>query len=209
MFSLQRLLGKEDKFFDLLEASADEARTSVRTLLKYLQSPDQLKTLDEFIRSRRKEKALTAEISEALCTTFVTALEREDIEALSNGLYKITKTVEKIAERLVLAPHFLEGINLSSEIALLERAADIVLEMIRELRKGVNLERMKSLNDQLQEAEGNADKVLLGLLRQLYTSNFEMNRIVFLKDYFELLEKVIDRCRDAGNVVTHIVLKNS
>jgi uncharacterized protein len=209
MFSLQRLLGKEDKFFDLLEASADEARTSVRTLLKYLQNPDQLKTLDEFIQSRRKEKAITAEISEALCTTFVTALEREDIEALSNGLYKISKTVEKIAERLMLAPHFLKGINLSSEIALLERAADIVLEMIRELRKGVHLEKMKSLNDQLQEAEGEADKVLLGLLRQLYTSDFEMNRIVFLKDYFELLEKVIDRCRDAGNVVTHIVLKNS
>jgi len=209
MFSLQRLLGKEDKFFDLLEASADEARTSVRTLLKYLQNPDQLKTLDEFIQSRRKEKAITAEISEALCTTFVTALEREDIEALSNGLYKISKTVEKIAERLMLAPQFLKGINLSSEIALLERAADIVLEMIRELRKGVHLEKMKSLNDQLQEAEGEADKVLLGLLRQLYTSDFEMNRIVFLKDYFELLEKVIDRCRDAGNVVTHIVLKNS
>jgi len=117
--------------------------------------------------------------------------------------------VEKIAERLMLAPQFLKGINLSSEIALLERAADIVLEMIRELRKGVHLEKMKSLNDQLQEAEGEADKVLLGLLRQLYTSDFEMNRIVFLKDYFELLEKVIDRCRDAGNVVTHIVLKNS
>jgi uncharacterized protein Yka (UPF0111/DUF47 family) len=28
-----------------------------------------------------------------------------------------------------------------------------------------------------------------------------------LKDLYELLEKVIDRCRDAGNVVTHIVLK--
>jgi uncharacterized protein len=209
MFSLQRLLGKEDKFFDLLEASAEEARNSVRILLKYLQSPDQLKTLDEFIRSRRKEKAITAQISEALCTTFVTALEREDIEALSNGLYKITKTVEKIAERLMLAPQFLEGINLSSEISLLERAADIVMDMLRELRKGVHLERVKSLNDQLQAAEGDADKVLLALLRQLYTSNFDTTRIVFLKDLFELLEKVIDRCRDAGNVVTHIVLKNS
>jgi hypothetical protein len=26
---------------------------------------------------------------------------------------------------------------------------------------------------------------------------------------YELMEKVIDRCRDAGNVVMHIVLKNS
>lgn len=209
MFSLQRLLGKEDKFFDLLEASANEARTSIRVLVKHLQNPTQLKALDEFIVSRRKEKAINAEISEALCTTFVTALEREDIEALSNALYKIPKTIEKIAERLMLAPQFLSGINLSGEITLLERAADIVLEMIRDLRTGVHLERIKGLNDQLQAAEGEADKVLLGLLRQLYTSQLDAVRIVYLKDLFELLERVIDRCRDAGNVVTQIVLKSS
>jgi uncharacterized protein Yka (UPF0111/DUF47 family) len=34
-------------------------------------------------------------------------------------------------------------------------------------------------------------------------------RILLLKDLFELLEKAIDRCRDAGNVAYQIVLKNS
>jgi len=30
-----------------------------------------------------------------------------------------------------------------------------------------------------------------------------------MKDLYDLLEKVIDRCRDAGNIVSQIVLKNS
>jgi hypothetical protein len=30
-----------------------------------------------------------------------------------------------------------------------------------------------------------------------------------LKDIYELMEKVIDRCHDTGNVVMYIVLKNS
>jgi uncharacterized protein Yka (UPF0111/DUF47 family) len=30
-----------------------------------------------------------------------------------------------------------------------------------------------------------------------------------VKDLYELLEKVADRCRDVGKTVTHIVLKNS
>jgi uncharacterized protein Yka (UPF0111/DUF47 family) len=30
-----------------------------------------------------------------------------------------------------------------------------------------------------------------------------------IRDLYELMEKAIDRCRDAGNVVMHIVLKNS
>jgi uncharacterized protein Yka (UPF0111/DUF47 family) len=209
MFSLQKILGKEDKFFTLLEASAEEARNSVRTLRKYLVSPDTLKNLDEFILTRRKDKAITAQISEALCTTFVTTLEREDIEALSNALYKIPKTVEKIAERIMLGPHYVESIDLSRQMGLLESATDMVVTMIRELRKGVNLERIRTHNDQLQAVEGDADNALLDKLKELYASQGNAIRVVFLKDIFELLEKVADRCRDAGNVINHIVLKNS
>ncbi|MCI0744159.1 MAG: pit accessory protein [Verrucomicrobia subdivision 3 bacterium] len=209
MFSFRQLLGKEDKFFTLLEASAEEARACVRTLGKYLQSPGALKNLDEFILARRKDKAITAQISEALCTTFVTALEREDIEALSNALYKIPKTVEKIAERIMLGPQHLEGTDLKRQMALLERATDTVVLMIQELRRGVHLERIRSHNDQLQAIEGDADETLLAMLKILYASHGSAIRIVFLKDLFELLEKVADRCRDAGNVINHIVLKNS
>jgi uncharacterized protein len=32
---------------------------------------------------------------------------------------------------------------------------------------------------------------------------------MMLKDLYELMEKVVDRCRDAGNVVASIVLKHS
>ena len=35
------------------------------------------------------------------------------------------------------------------------------------------------------------------------------SRLLLRKDLFELLEKAIDRCRDAGNVIYAIVLKNS
>jgi uncharacterized protein Yka (UPF0111/DUF47 family) len=209
MFSLQKLLGKEDKFFTLLEASAEEARNSVRMLRKYLESPETLKNLDEFILARRKDKAITAQISEALCTTFVTTLEREDIEALSNALYKIPKTVEKIAERIMLGPQYVESIDLSHQMGLLERATDTVVLMLKDLRKGVNLERVRTHNDQLQAIEGEADNALLGKLKELYSSQGNAVRVVFLKDIFELLEKVADRCRDAGNVINHIVLKNS
>jgi uncharacterized protein Yka (UPF0111/DUF47 family) len=209
MFSLQRLLGKEDKFFDLLEASAQESRTSVQALIRFIRNPDELKTLDEFIVSRRKEKKINDEISEALCTTFVTALEREDIEALSVALYKIPKTIEKIGERILLAPQMLKGIDLTRQVVMLEKATSTVVKMIQELRRGVNMESIKGCNDQLQAVEGEGDKLILELLRSLYSGEHDAIKVVFLKDIYELLEKVLDRCRDAGNVINHIVLKNS
>src|SRR5687767_10101844 len=208
MISIQRLLGKEDKFFDLLEASATEAHISIKTVKKYLAQPELLTRMDELVAARRKDKAITAQISEALCTTFVTALEREDIEALSVALYKIPKTVEKIAERIMLAPQFLAGLDLASHLELMEKAGETVVIMIKELRKGIHLERIRMHNDQLQAIEGDADKKLLELLGWLYKSPNQIVQALFLKDIFELLEKVFDRCRDAGNVINHIVLKN-
>jgi uncharacterized protein len=209
MFSLQKLLGKEDKFFDLLEASAQEACASAQALKKLTLNPTQANALDDFALSRRKDKAITAEISEALCTTFVTALEREDIEGLSIALYKIPKTIEKIGERILIAPHFLKGVDLSRQIDMLEKATETVVTMLKQLREGVRLERIKEINDRLQHIEGQADKLVLELLKELYSGKIEDVRVVFLKDLFELLEKVTDRCRDAGNVITQIVLKNS
>ena len=64
-------------------------------------------------------------------------------------------------------------------------------------------------NEQLQVLEGEGDKLILEELKTLYSGTHDGIKVVFLKDVFELIEKVFDRCRDAGNVINHIVLKNS
>jgi uncharacterized protein Yka (UPF0111/DUF47 family) len=46
-------------------------------------------------------------------------------------------------------------------------------------------------------------------LKDLYNSPYDAISVVALKDLYDLLEKVIDRCRDAGNIIVQIVLKNS
>ena len=128
MFSLQRMLGREDKFFALLQQSAEEGRASVQALLVLLENPMHLR-LDKFANSRRKEKLIANEISEALCTTFITAFEREDIEALSEALYRIPKTVEKTGEHIQLAPQFLKGFDLSRQVAMMREASDVLVNM--------------------------------------------------------------------------------
>lgn len=207
MVSLQKLLGKEEKFFDLFEASAEQACQSVRALRKFLQNSGPAAPLDDFVASRRKDKAITAQINETLCTNFVSSIDPEDIETLSNCIYKIPKTCEKIAERILLAPQHLQGVDLSPQVKLLEKATDTLRQMIKELRQGLSKTRVTTLNQQLQTVEGEADKTTNELLRGLYNAAENPGRIVFLKDIYELLEKVTDRCRDAGNVVFQIVLK--
>ena len=208
MFSLKKLIGGEEIFFELLEKSAEEARESVDLLVRLLAKPE-AGSLDDFALLRRKDKRITEEISERLTTTFVTPLEREDIEALSNALYKIPKTLEKFGERLLLCPERIRKVDFSRQAALLLKAAEVLLVMVRELRSSPDLEKVKEQNDRLQYLEGEADKLMVELLRDLYAGEKDAVTVIALKDLYDLLEKVIDRCRDAGNVIFHIVLKNS
>src|SRR3989338_2775576 len=205
MHFIQKLLGKDEKFFDLLEASAEEARSSVQLLVAILESidkrPDE-KTFSEVMQARRKDKRITNEITEQLCKTFVTPLEREDIEALSAALYRIPKTVEKIGERLMILPFHLHRQDFEKHISMLDQATDTVVMMVKGLRREKNLEKVGELNERLQYIEGEADKLMLSLLHELYRKKDEPIKMIVLKDLYELIEKVIDRCRDAGNVIT-------
>jgi uncharacterized protein Yka (UPF0111/DUF47 family) len=209
MFSLQKLFGKDDKFFRLMEASAEECRTSIQSLIHLLKAPQEKRSLDAFVEARRKDKRITKELTEHLLKTFVTPLEREDIEALAEALYKIPKTVEKFSERLLIANQQVQGVDFSKQMEMLGKAADTVVLLVQELRKGVNLEKVKAQNDQLQYIEGEADKLMLESLRDLYNGDHATIKVIMLKDLYEILEKVFDRCRDTGNIVFNIVLKHS
>ena len=209
MFSLQQVLGKDDKFFRLMEGSAEEARASIEALGKLLKHHDGAHSLDAFAEIRRKDKLLTQELSEHLCKTFVTPLEREDIEALASALYKIPKTVEKFGEHYLLAPQHVKGWDVTKQMGMLSRAGETLVTLVKELRQGVNLARVKKQNDELQKIEAEADDIMVHALKELYTGDHSALRVVILKDLYELLEKIFDRCRDAGNVVMHIVLKHS
>jgi hypothetical protein len=212
MFSIQKLLGHDQKFYDLLEASAEQADASVHHLVDLLgriEHYDSPESLEEFVHRRRKDKLITQELTEQLCKTFITPLEREDIQALASALYKIPKTVEKIGERVLICPADMHGVSFKKHLELLDQAAECVLAMVKDLRKGIDAPRAREKNAGLQSIEGDADKLELELLRDLYHGDYDAKHIIFLRDIYELLEKVIDRCRDAGNIILQIVLKYS
>ena len=212
MFSIRKLLGQDDKFFDLLEASAQQADSSVHELVALLAQVEHgasPPSLEAFVHSRREDKRITQELTEQLCKTFITPLEREDIQALAAALYKIPKTVEKIGERILICPQDLHGRSFAKQVEFLDQAAEAVLAMVKELRKGTDIATVRDMNDNLQTIEGDADKLELDLLRDLYHGNYDTKHMIFLRDLYDLLEKVIDRCRDAGNIVLQVVLKYS
>lgn len=209
VISLAKLFGKSDRFFELLSASAKSAHQSIGALERLLKEANSNVALAELAVARRNEKRTAEIISEELVKVFITALEREDIEALSKALYRIPKTVEKFGERFEIMKHLVEANDFAPQMAIALEAAAVVVRMVDMLPNSPKLEDIKAENDKMQELEGRADQMVLGYLKEIYSGSVGPIKVMAMRDLYDLLEKVIDRCRDTCNIVSQIVLKNS
>jgi uncharacterized protein Yka (UPF0111/DUF47 family) len=206
-----RLIGKDDKFFALLQAGADEARTSVDLFTRGLRAlcegrPAQF---SDIAASRRRQKQIRADTIAELNTTLVAPFEREDIQALAYALYRIPKAVEKIGERMAIFPGDLPCGTFMHQAELLATAAQELVLMIRLLRPGVDVTQVSAANARLQTAEGEADQAMLELLQEFSTGAHSAKELVIVHSLNELIERAVDRCRNAGNIVLQIALKNT
>jgi uncharacterized protein Yka (UPF0111/DUF47 family) len=208
MFSLQTIFGSGQQFYTLLDEAAQAAHDSTKALHTMMKATDRQPALDAFKLARLRERAASDKIGKALVDSFITPIEREDIEALGSALYKIPKQVEKFADRYSLAIQHLDGIDFAPRAAMLEQAASVVVDMVHEIKK-MNIDRMTSLNEKLRALENEADRLMLELYRDIYSGRLDHLQMFLLKEFFEILEKAIDRCREAGVVAYQIVLKNS
>ena len=212
MSLLQKLIGKDGRFFDLLEASAVQAcecTAALPQLLAQMAAKQPLDALDVFARGRIRDKQITNEIYEALSRSFVTPIDREDMQALTRAIYRIPKTVEKLGERLAIAPGMLPLETIGKQTEAAKEAAAIVAKLVSTLRSGSNLAAGRELNDTLQGIENEADRCLVELLRELYQTERPAGVMCAIRDIYDLCEKIVDRCRDAGNIVLMIMLKSA
>ena len=134
MISFPRLLGREDEFFGLLEASAAECVASITALRAILNAPGESLALDAFATARRKDKEITQRLEEMLIHTFVTPIEREDIESLADRLYKIPKVVEKFAERYALVAPRVADVRFDGLAEALQLGVSLLRKMVAALR---------------------------------------------------------------------------
>lgn len=208
MFSLQTIFGSGKQFYVLLDEAAMAAHDSAKALHTMMREGESQPALDAFKLARLRGRSVSEKVGQALVDSFITPIEREDIEALGSALYKIPKQIEKFADRYSLAVKHLDQIDFAPRAAMLEQAASVVVEMVADLRH-MNLDRMTGLNEKLRALENEADRLMLELYRDIYSGRLDHLQMFLLKEFFEILEKAIDRCREAGVVAYQIVLKNS
>jgi predicted phosphate transport protein (TIGR00153 family) len=206
----KRFIPREGKFFELFNASAEQSVKGAKAFRAML---DDLGNAEAHAHELKQIEHTGDEIThmtvELLHKTFITPLDRDEIHQLIATMDDIIDYLEDAALRvhqygLTQAPQ--EAIELT----------DICIRSVECIERAVKkLHDLSFTNGILQECieinrlENKADNVLAMAKAKLFKEEQDTRQLIKLKEIFELLESVTDRCEDVANIIEGIVLEYS
>ena len=204
-----RLLPRNERFFDLFIAVSErsvEAGGLLEDLLKA--EPERRTFLVESIKRLEHEcDQLTHEVISQLDRTFITPLDREDIHELASGLDDVIDLIDGLARRTQIfhlgkAP---EGAILLANVV--KRACEQLLVAVRGLDRNVAGTVLPACVV-VKRLEEEGDSLYHEWLGKTFEGNPDPVQLIKLKELYDNLEKTLDCCEDAANVLESISIKH-
>jgi predicted phosphate transport protein (TIGR00153 family) len=203
-----QLIPRESRFFDHFREMADlivQGAKEFQELASDIQSIDRRSKSIKAIEHKADE--ITHRTMELLHRTFITPLDREDIHLLISRLDDILDFIEAASQRI-----FLYGITETTpEIVELARVCTLSAEQVQKAVYGLsNLNQSDVIIQacvEINRLENEGDQVLRAGIAKLFRDEADTRQLIKIKEIYELLETVTDRCEDVANVIEGIVLE--
>ena len=206
-----RLLPREGRFFDLFNAHAAQIVRAAHELAALMQNYEEreqhARVIDD---AEHAADRITAETIRLLHKTFITPLDRDHIHQLVNAMDDICDLIQDTTETLTL--YDIRAITPEtqrlSDIAVkcCERVKDVV-ELLG--KQDGNFEALLKTCEEIDRLESDADRVMRSAMSKLFREEQEVREIIKMKEIYELLEAVTDRCLDVANLAEGISLENT
>jgi predicted phosphate transport protein (TIGR00153 family) len=202
------LTPKDDKFFAMFREmtwNIVEGAELLKDMLDNYHDPE--KSQLQIKEVEHKGDTITHEIIKKLNKSFVTPLEREDIYALSAALDDILDLIDSTAQRFVMY-HVEKPTPQAKEMAFL------ILKACQVISKGVSLlggklDHISECFVEVNSLENEADRVCREAVSRLFHEEKDPIQLIKWKEIYETLERAIDKCEDAANILESVVLKNA
>lgn len=149
---------------------------------------------------------LVRDIFSELNRTFITPLDREDMQRVASKLDDTIDHIDGISARLhsykiTTAPPY--ALDMANELVKATKEVELMTAKLRNIK---NPSSMIEHCRKTSEIEHKVDDLYSAAITKLFESNDPIE-IIKLKDIYEKLESASDRCVDVADVVEDIVLK--
>jgi predicted phosphate transport protein (TIGR00153 family) len=152
---------------------------------------------------------ITRQIFEALNSTFITPLDREDIRSIAMDIDDILDYLEGVAQYLIL-------FELSESPTVLRQFAEILVAMTEAIDHATglvwDLSNEKKIGDaivRISELENQADLLYNGVIADLFKGKRDPVEILKWKEVYQGLEDACDACKDYTHILGNVVVKNA
>jgi predicted phosphate transport protein (TIGR00153 family) len=204
------LIPRELKFFDMFDGMVSILARASEKFLALVTDFDRLPDRGE---EMKKEEHAADEVVEriimALDRSFITPLDREDIHALATSLDDVLDNMEEASHRFVV-------FRIERPTQEARAMAQIIRDCCTHLEAAVHLIRDMTNAEQIQahlreisRLENAADKIYRDQESALFANPPEILTLIKLRELYGRLEETVDSCRNAGNVVSGIVIKGT
>lgn len=202
-----RLVPRDEAFYPMFNAAAENIATSARLLCELL---DDFAVADEKLTGIKEcERAgdeITRTVLRRLNSSFVTPFDREDIHALAEQLDDVVDDIHGSADLLMLHHVDVTLPEMRELAGILVQAADANVRLI------AKLPRLRGVEPELEEIgrlESQADAVYRRSVARLFSGEYKAFSVLKWKDIVEAIENSVNAIEDISDIVESIVLKNA
>jgi predicted phosphate transport protein (TIGR00153 family) len=204
---LQRLLPREEGFFDLFRKQAENinngAEVFLKMLLHYTGVPEQVQNIKAIEHAGDE---ITQQTFRMLNKTFITPFDREDIHELVSTMDDVIDLIDAAASRFAL--YRVETLR----VGTLDLAR-VLVSATKELSAAIHaIEKPDTAMKhciEINRYENESDRICRTLIAQLFDEEKDPVQIIKWKEIFEVIETAVDKCEDVANVIENIILKSA
>lgn len=205
---IRLVLPKEETFFNIMEKHALVLHRAPSELARLGEGAAPEAVRDAVQALEHEGDKLTHEIEEALAATFVTPIDREDIQKLATELDDILDTCNRTARSFVLFRVQKATKPMLELFAILSECTKVLSTAVPAMRKS-NYDEVRDASRAIKALEKKADTIFRQAVSDLFDDeSIDAKAVLKQKEVLEDLESAVDQCEDVAEFLAHVAVKN-
>jgi len=207
---LKKLLPPANEgFYTLLDDAAVNCKDTAHLLSRICEEGVNAALLEEARRLKHESADIDKAILRLLNETFITPIDREDIQTLTTLLNQITRRIVKACFNLQVYQMDSASPNLKSQVSCLTEAADHLIPILGLIRNTSQVEEATRLNRLLKELETRGDDIMNHTMTKLFSQGLLPLEVMKSRIIHKEVESALDQCYTVSDEVLSILLKHS
>jgi len=206
-------MAKGDKFyFENFIACTELSKKAAQYLVKCLEEydPSRLRNmLEEMHEIEHAGDSKKHEMNDALAKAFVTPIDREDLDMLSQQIDRVTDKLEEVMQKFYI--YNIQSVSpaIVDFAKNLVRSCEILSLLMGEFE---NFKRSKKIREyiiKLNDLEEECDRLYLKSMRDLTLNSTDVLETISGREILECLEASADACEHVSECVGTVIMKNT